>query len=47
MTKLRAVPGLSIFANNSTVQQAVEEAAHQDVRLTVSQLANDREHLSA
>lgn len=41
------VPGLSIFADDSTVQQAEENAAHQDVRLTLSQLANDREHLSA
>lgn len=45
--KCRAVPGLSIFADNSTVEQAVEKAAHQDVRLTVSQLANNREYLSA
>lgn len=43
----RAVPGLSCFADEATVQQAVEEAGHQDVRLSVSQLGNDREQLSA
>lgn len=45
--KLKAVPGLSTFADDSTVQQAVEEAGHQDVRLTFSQLGNDREELPA
>lgn len=45
--KLRAVPGLSSFADEATVQQAVEEAGHQYVRLSVSQLGNNREQLSA
>lgn len=44
---VRAVPGLSSFANDSTIQQALEEAGHQDVWLGVSQLANNREELSA
>lgn len=45
--QFRAVPWLSIFADDSTVQQAVEEAGHQDDRLTLGQLGNDREQLSA
>lgn len=45
--KVRCVPGLPTFADDSTVQQAVQEAAHQDIRLSVSQLANNRQQLSA
>lgn len=41
------VPWLATFADDGAVQQAVEEAGHQDVRLTVSQLSDDREELSA
>ena len=41
------VPWLSIFADDATVQQAVEEVGHQDVGLTVSQLSDDGEELSA
>lgn len=42
-----AVPWLSTFADDAAVEQAVEEAGHQDVRLTLSQLSDDREELSA
>ena len=45
--KFRGTPRLSSFVDHSTVEEGVEETGDQDVRLTVSQLANDREELSA
>lgn len=45
--KFKVIPGLSNPADDATVQQAVEEAGHQDVRLTVSQLGNNGEELPA
>lgn len=45
--KLKGVPWHSAFADDSTVQQAVEEAGDEDFRLSLSQLANNRQERSA
>lgn len=44
---MRGVPWHAALADDSTVEQAVQQAGDQDVRLSLSQLANHRQEHSA